>query len=159
VRSSSVTSLKSTINSIGTCGKNRLFTNLQQKIKFVEELLSLSIRSNQQASSLSRRLNGNPVYILIFSNINVKYAFSLRINIFRPRRILRNGERMNTDALFCFSCRFLTSKMSSKVKQVADAAAPVVKRDVNKFIARIRQFFMLVGVHRPFGSEIEGFFF
>ena len=38
--------------------------------------------------------------------------------------------------------------MSSKVKQVADAAAPVVKRDVNKFVARIRQFLMLVGVHQ-----------
>ena len=38
--------------------------------------------------------------------------------------------------------------MSSKVKQVADAAAPVVKRDVNKFVARIRQFLMLVSLPR-----------
>jgi hypothetical protein len=34
--------------------------------------------------------------------------------------------------------------MSSKVKQVADAAAPVVKRDVNKWLSRIREFLMLV---------------
>lgn len=32
--------------------------------------------------------------------------------------------------------------MSSKVKQVADAAGPVVKRDVNKWIYRIREFLM-----------------
>jgi hypothetical protein len=34
--------------------------------------------------------------------------------------------------------------MSSNVKQVANAAAPVVKRDINKWLARIRQFLMLV---------------
>jgi hypothetical protein len=34
--------------------------------------------------------------------------------------------------------------MSSKVKQAANAAAPVVKRDVNKWLARLRQFLMLV---------------
>lgn len=33
--------------------------------------------------------------------------------------------------------------MSSNIKQAANVAAPVVKRDVNKWIARIRQFFML----------------
>jgi hypothetical protein len=34
--------------------------------------------------------------------------------------------------------------MSSKVKQVANAAAPVVKRDINKWLSYIRQFLMLV---------------
>jgi hypothetical protein len=48
-----------------------------------------------------------------------------------------------------FFFRFLSFKMSSKVKQVVNAAAPivkapVVKRDVNKWIYRIRQFLMLV---------------
>jgi hypothetical protein len=34
--------------------------------------------------------------------------------------------------------------MSSKAKQVVNVATPVVKRDVNKWLARIRQFFLLV---------------
>jgi len=34
--------------------------------------------------------------------------------------------------------------MSSTAKKVADAAAPVVKRDVNKWLYAIRQFLMLV---------------
>ncbi|CAF4359352.1 unnamed protein product, partial [Rotaria magnacalcarata] len=33
--------------------------------------------------------------------------------------------------------------MSSKVKHVADAAAPIVKRDINKWLAPLRQFLML----------------
>ncbi|CAF0934492.1 unnamed protein product [Rotaria sordida] len=33
--------------------------------------------------------------------------------------------------------------MSSNVKQVAEKAAPVVKRDINKWLAMIRQFLML----------------
>ena len=78
-------------------------------------------------------------------------------NKFPPSTIDSTRRETEMNRSLCFCWRFWTSTMSSKVKHVADAAAPVVKRDVNKLIYRIRQFLMLVGVRRPFLAEINWF--
>lgn len=78
-------------------------------------------------------------------NLPMQHSFLIEFPLFfvksEPRSIPSRSDSISCGS-FTFRSNSLT--MSSSAKHVVNTAKPVVKRDVNKYLARLREFLMLV---------------